>query len=231
MFSRQDVGNYVNEHFESAWEMVREVPIIRIDFGAGRVATRTLHGNIASYVCYGDGQIVDILPGIYTPEIYRTALALPCAFANDTRTVSADVRRQRLRDYHTNRAQALRNPPAPRPNQPVRERDLGKRVAEFRTENIVRQPNLNGPGAAPAARPRAGTDLAAWEMLLTDTQINESQRRLQIHDRLARTNRIYPEQIKKWLYKEVLHADLTDPYLGLGDALLGDDIFRGTEGF
>ena len=28
-----------------------------------------------------------------------------------------------------------------------------------------------------------------------------------------------PAALTKWLYKEVLHADLDDPYLGLGPAL------------
>ena len=40
---------------------------------------------------------------------------------------------------------------------------------------------------------------------------------------------MWPEQIKRWLYREVLHADLDDPYLGLGDALFGDGIFRETD--
>ena len=62
--------------------------------------------------------------------------------------------------------------------------------------------------------------------LAQDTARIEAEHRLVIHDRLAQYNAVWPEQIKKWLYKEVLHADLTDPYLGLGDALIGDDLFR-----
>ena len=77
MFSREDVSAFINQHFEPAWEMVRPVPIVRIDFGNGNVATRTLRGNVASYVCGADGQIVDILPGIYTPAAYTVALARP----------------------------------------------------------------------------------------------------------------------------------------------------------
>ena len=67
--------------------------------------------------------------------------------------------------------------------------------------------------------------LARWQALADDALINERIRRLQIHERLAQ-GFVVPEQIKRWLYKEVLHADLDDPYLGLGSVLLGDDIFR-----
>lgn len=71
--------------------------------------------------------------------------------------------------------------------------------------------------------------LADWAPLAEDTWRNETERRLTIHERLAEAGAIRPQQIKRWLYKEVLHADLDDPYLGLGDALIGDDVF-GEEG-
>ena len=70
MFSREDVATYVNRNFEPAWEMVRPVPIITLDFGNGHTATRTLHGNVASYVCCNDGEVVDVLPGMYTPAVF-----------------------------------------------------------------------------------------------------------------------------------------------------------------
>jgi hypothetical protein len=56
LFSRDDVSDYINRNFEPAWESVRPVPIVRIDFGNGRTATRTLHGNVASYVCSADAR-------------------------------------------------------------------------------------------------------------------------------------------------------------------------------
>ena len=36
--------------------------------------TRTLHGNIATYVCTADGQVLDILPGIYAADAYQAKL-------------------------------------------------------------------------------------------------------------------------------------------------------------
>ena len=87
------------------------------------------------------------------------------------------------------------------------------------------RPAANRAGGARGPQPRPGSDLAQWGLLAEDTWRNESQRRRLIHERLA-GGPTRPEQIKRWLYREVLQADLDDPYLGLGDALFGDDIFR-----
>src|SRR4030095_8210113 len=61
----------------------------------------------------------------------------------------------------------------------------------------------------------AGQELSEWSMLTADTSVNETVRRRQIHEKLAHAGRVGPADIKHWLYKEVLHADLDDPYLGL----------------
>ena len=70
LFSNDQVAAFVTNNFEPCWEMVRPVPIVRIDFGNGTVVTRTLHGNIASYACNSDGQVLDVLPGIYNVAGY-----------------------------------------------------------------------------------------------------------------------------------------------------------------
>ncbi len=241
MFSRAEVAALINRDFEAAWEMVRPVPVVRIDFGNGHVATRTLHGNIATYVCATDGQVVDILPGTYTPPVYMAAL-------NEIRQLAVSlspaeqVRQTHLRNYHREKVQTLRSQPArivyprvtvPQPGnpqaasaQPARV-DPGKRAVELRVEQIVVQARAvpNGTEGARRLRPRPGTDLAEWELLAVDTWLNETQRRLLVHKRLA-GEPVRPEQIKRWLYREVLHADLDDPYMGLGDAVFRDDIFR-----
>ena len=230
MFSREDVAAFINRNFEPAWEMVRPVPIVRIDFGNGNVATRTLHGNIASYVCATDGKVVDILPGIYTPTAYTAALEQPRTLAEAQVRLSADARQTRLRDYHREKARLLRNAQAaivlaeaarPVVNRPQPARaDPGKKTIERPAERIFLPPPPANGVAAP--RPRTASELATWQPLVADTARNESERRLLIHDRLATTSLVQPEQIKRWLYKDVLHADLDDPYLGLGDDFFTD---------
>ena len=70
LFSDESVATQINLHFEPAWESVRDVPMVTIDFGNGTVVRRTLHGNVATYVCTADGHVLDILPGIYEPTTY-----------------------------------------------------------------------------------------------------------------------------------------------------------------
>jgi hypothetical protein len=213
LFSNEQVARFINQNFEPAWEMVRPVPLVRIDFGNGNVVTRTLHGNIAGYVCVPDGQVADIVPGIYTPPAYQAALEPVRRLAVDVARLERAERQNRLRDYHQRQATQLRNQPALAiaQNEQLPPADRGKRVMERRLEQTLQQ------------------TLARWQALANDTRINERNRRLQIHERLGSVQ-VVPEQIKKWLYKEVLHSDLDDPYLGLGSVLLGDDIFREENG-
>jgi hypothetical protein len=109
------------------------------------------------------------------------------------------------------------------------ERPVEQLVAN-RWNGVVGNPP-NGPGGRPvmipqpAVPPAPGTDAALWALLAADTRVNETQRRLQIHERLAASASVRPEQIKNWLYREVLHADLEDPYLGLGHILFRDTLF------
>lgn len=217
MFSREDVANYLNQNFEASWEMVRPVPIVRIDFGNGNVATRTLHGNIASYVCGADGQVVDILPGIYVPASYLAALEQPRTLAGELSRLEPALRINRLQEYHRQRARTIRIPVAA---QPAR-LDPGKRAIEIPLERIV-IPAPRSDGNAGAGRPRTAAELANWQPLVADTLRNETERRLLIHQRFAGAEPVRPEQIKRWLYRDVLHADLDDPYLGLGDDLFVD---------
>jgi hypothetical protein len=63
---------------------------------------------------------------------------------------------------------------------------------------------------------------ANWNLLSEDTRLNETVRRRQIHEMLANAGLVKPDQVKKRIYKEVLHADLEDPYLGLGNLLFAN---------
>ncbi len=76
---------------------------------------------------------------------------------------------------------------------------------------------IMGLPAVPAAVP-AGP-LAARPDLAFDTEVNELIRRRAVHARLAQAGTVRPDDVKKWLFKDVLHADLDDPLLGLGPVL------------
>jgi hypothetical protein len=220
LFSQDSVADFINANFEPAWESVRPVPVVRIDFGNGTVLTRTLHGNILTSVCTPDGQVLDALPGIYTEAAYLDRLDQFRLLARYVGARPAEQRAALVHDYHVRQAEALKKTETP-------ERfALKNRVAPYTKAAIERPVEvvLQTP-AAPAASPKedkapaAVEDVGRWKELAEDTALNESTRRLQIHGLLAAAGLVAPEKVTRPIYKEVLHADLDDPYLGLGKVL------------
>jgi hypothetical protein len=214
LFSNDLVAQYVNARFEPAWEMVREVPIVRIDFGGGRVLTRTLHGNVLTSVCAADGRMLDALPGIYNVAGYLDQL-------NQLRLLHQKVMRspppQRdkwVREYHARQAERIAA------NQsPERFRDEVERLAVSKAVIEAPAERLLALAAKAPPQPKGGADraeVARWKELEEDTRLNETTRRRQIHTLLAGQGLVRPGAVLKPIYRDVLHADLDDPYLGLG---------------
>ena len=231
LFSNDQVAQFIHERFEPAWEMVREVPVVRIDFGRDNVLTRTLNGNIATYVCTAEGQVLDALPGVYTPAAYKDALDQFSLLASFVSHAGPPQVASRSLYYHRMQAEALR-----KNETPVRlVLGMGNNMAKAAIEEPVKF-ILNPTAAAKpaAAQVKSGTppeavvgkvpggtaqELATWDALVADTQRNETVHRLKIHEMLARTGMVHPNRIVKPLYRDVLDTDLDDPYLGLGKTL------------
>ena len=76
--------------------------------------------------------------------------------------------------------------------------------------------------------PRGG-DLASRTDLAFDVVVNETVRRKLVHVELATLGGVRPDDLKKWLFREVLKADLDDPYLGLGPVLNAAYPFAGED--
>jgi hypothetical protein len=228
LFSNSQVAASINQWFEPVWESVRHVPIVRVDFGRGAVVTRTLHGNIATWVCSADGQVLDVLPGIYTPEAYADRLSQLRLLANYVDQEGPANRQTRLQAYHQGQAEALRKrQAAPRfvntagVSKAAIERAI---VATLVPGGHDRDFEHLGQVSMPSAiRRRLVFDSSAeqelWSRLSEDTALNETHRRSQIHEMMATAGCVHPPQLTRWLYREVLHSDLDDPYLGLGGLL------------
>ena len=227
------MADFINRGFEPAWQMVRPVPLVSIDFGNGTVLTRTLHGNIATYVCAADGQVLDVLPGIYAPTIYINRLEQLRLLAGYADLKGKQARQARLEQYHKVQAEALGK------NQPpailVQRSYLGKMVIEDPIKLVLRPGESGSHGVARHTddpqwkedlRLDSAEDLANWKALTADSKINETVSRLQVHEMLAKAGVTQPKGLTKWLYREVLHADLDDPYLGLGGVLFANYPFK-----
>jgi hypothetical protein len=225
LFSQPRVADFINQAFEPVWESVRPVPIVRIDFGDGKVLTRTLHGNILTAICTPDGLLVDALPGIYTESAYLDRLNVLAAVARNAQAAPVERRNLLVRAYHRGQAQALKKNVNPRQAAVDRVRlAITKSVIETPIELALlpaqifpMPPAPTKPDAKPALS--AAEDVASWKALEEDTKLNERTRRLQIHEMLAGAGLVPPLKVTRPIYKDVLHADLDDPYLGLGEVL------------
>lgn len=223
LFSNEKIAKFLNDNFEATWQAVRPVPIVRIDFGNGNVLTRTLHGNIATYVCSAEGAVLDIVPGIYAADAYRQRLTTLVSLHTWTQQ-DKENRIANLREYHRRRAEALsKGEAAPIVTRVV---DVRKSLIERAARWVLRPPvkveNPPKPSRPNTIRIDSPEDLRTWQALAEDTRINESVRRRMIHEHLAGKESVTPSEITKWLYREVLHADLDDPYLGLGELLFAN---------
>ncbi len=224
LFSDDTVAKLINDRFEPAWQSVRPVPTVRIDFGDGRVVTRTLHGNIATYVCRPDGRVLDVLPGVYDPVGYAAQLDQMLKLFEYVEQSSVEQSAV-LADYHRRQAKSLAEHGM---RETLKRMPLGVSISGRELGvRIVLQPaeRLHARGRMARGRPPIGDHLrdasrfSRPDLLEQDTRINETVRRPLVHRYLAEHPDVTPEQITNWLYREVLKADLDDPYLGLGSLL------------
>ena len=108
LYANQDVSRFLRESFVLYWSSERPVPRVTIDYGDGRRLERTTTGNSAHYVLDEDGNVLDVLPGLYAPAAFRRELEGSLALAARVRGKSDDERAKLLVDYHEQRVIAAR---------------------------------------------------------------------------------------------------------------------------
>lgn len=205
LFSNPEIAAFLDESFECAEVTLRPVPRVEIDFGNGLKLTRTLNGNVATYFCTPAGEVVDLVPGLATPEEYleraRKAASLIGLFGEDPKSARGRVAR-----YHRSRAA-----------EPVsagnRRADVGKMAVE-----------------RPLKRALSGLPADPFQASLhEDGEYNQEVRMPAVHAMLAEQPLAKPDAIKARLFREILGVDLEDPYLGLAPYVLGGEGGRHAE--
>lgn len=246
LFSNPEVASYMNDHFVCAWESVRPVPRVEIDFGDGHKMTRTLNGNVITFLCTPDGRVFDILPGLYSADGYLAGLRR----ANELYETFASERwegafAERVAAYHM-LAQSGVERIAVMPDGRLLA-DAGE--MRYASKAMIEEPmkvliagGLDTPEArfATGGSERIDLDealtmskrgierpvkkaiaLESERLLAMDTEINERLRREQLHGLLTGVVLPTPEEISTWIYENVLHVAVRDPHLGLGRVIFG----------
>lgn len=68
LYSNSEIAKYLRENYILHWKSVRPAPKVTIDFGDGRKIERTITGNSIHYILSGKGDVIDALPGLYSPQ-------------------------------------------------------------------------------------------------------------------------------------------------------------------
>ena len=74
LYPNAEIGKYLRENYILHWKSVRPAPRITIDFGDGRKIERTITGNSIHYILDAEGNVIDAIPGLYTPSMFMKYL-------------------------------------------------------------------------------------------------------------------------------------------------------------
>jgi hypothetical protein len=100
LYSNQEISEYLRSNYVLHWQSVRPVPKVTIDFGDGRKLERTLTGNSAHYVLASDGTPLDVLPGLYSPEMFLDWVTRLNDVHQSYQSATAEARARMLTSYH-----------------------------------------------------------------------------------------------------------------------------------
>lgn len=206
--------------FECAWESLGPVPTVSIDFGNGETLETTLGGNVLTSICTPEGAVFDVLPGVVEPATYLTTLTEARDLLRKTKDQLERVREQRVRDY------PLRDKVARTWLEYIRRQSKDVKLASmdplpFQPPTpepltvLGRKNAVELPIMSAIASPDELRGLARDERMVT-TFLRPQARAI-----LASLGQRSPDDVTPHVYRLVLRTDLGDPYLGLGQSLLG----------
>jgi hypothetical protein len=100
LYANLETSKFLRENFVLMWSTERPVPRVTIDYGDGRKIVRTTTGNSAHYVTDADGNVLDVLPGLYAPLVFRAELAKSLALAKQVEGMDSARRDAKLVAFH-----------------------------------------------------------------------------------------------------------------------------------
>lgn len=106
LYANREVSAFLRDNFVLYWSSERPVPRVTIDYGDGRKLERTTTGNSAHYVMDADGNVLDVLPGLYAPTAFMAELKGSLALAASVHGKSDEARGRLIARYHEAEHQA-----------------------------------------------------------------------------------------------------------------------------
>lgn len=92
LYTDPKISKYLRENYILHWRSVRPAPRITIDFGDGRKIERTITGNSIHYIIDADANIIEAIPGLYSPESFLGYLTRANEAYRSARMLSPDQR-------------------------------------------------------------------------------------------------------------------------------------------
>jgi hypothetical protein len=107
LYSDDSISEVMRDQYIVYWHSVRSVPRVTIDLGEGRVIRQTITGNSVHYLLSEEGEVLDALPGLYSPAAFRDQLERWLTLHRSLNGLSAEARRDILTRYHAERLEVL----------------------------------------------------------------------------------------------------------------------------
>jgi hypothetical protein len=193
LYPNAQVSKVLRDRFILHWQSVRPAPKITIDFGDGRTLERTITGNSIHYVLNAEGQPIEALPGLYSPQSFLGWLSRSQQAHQEYSRLNGQQQADFLRQYHRDRlAQIQTNWTA----------DLSKLGISLPLPNAAENPTTNNPPTAIAAAPVAMTKMAVERPILRSMS-EERQQALQT----ATNDTLWPKIAELYLADSRLDAN------------------------
>jgi hypothetical protein len=100
LYPDDSISSILRGEYVLYWHSVRPVPHVTIEMGDGRVIHQTITGNSAHYLLDENGNVLDALPGLYSPAAFRAQLQEWVALHRSLGGATAEARRAILRSHH-----------------------------------------------------------------------------------------------------------------------------------
>lgn len=247
LYANQDVSRFLRESFILYWSSERPVPRVTIDYGDGRRLERTTTGNSAHYVLDEDGNVLDVLPGLYAPTAFRRELEGSLALAARVRGQPEHERAKRLVDYHEQQVIAARQD-WERLARTARIPGMGQRLTQARIESPlaaaqratvskaaieVKDLRYFATGLTPEALSEDQIEMwsAAGQVLFGIGVLDDTSRALivRLHNRVPREMRATGEQLDAMIARleQTIVADSALNQLRLRPQIGGEIVRRG----